>query len=295
MPARLQFLVSKFFVLLLASASQAMANPATTSAMSALLDKRQELLVSGTPVYPGVPTYVESQGTSDWAQADVYGEVDHPVSEIARVLSSTASVCRMMVLHLFVQRCVPGSDAAGATLQVVAGTAGRWPNTQQTMTYRVSAMATQADFTNLQLVAKDGPLGTSDYRITIEAVALANQRSWVHMHYSYRFGTMARLAMNAYQVASGRTKIGFTVLGRDSEGKPQYVQGERGSLERNVMRTYLSLVASLVENSGTPSQQLESRQRAWYAMAEKYAQQLHELSLEEYLAAKRAALGAGLE
>jgi hypothetical protein len=68
------------------------------------------------------------------------------------------------------------------------------------------------------------------------------------------------------------------------------VQGERGSLERNVMRNYLALQAYASVQTGTPQAQMEARMRTWFALTERYAAQLHELDLDEYLHEKQADL-----
>jgi len=70
----------------------------------------------------------------------------------------------------------------------------------------------------------------------------------------------------------------------------RFVQGERGSLERNVMRNYLALQAYTGVQAGTPQAQTDARLRAWFALTERHAAQLHELDLDEYLQEKRADL-----
>ena len=43
-------------------------------------------------------------------------------------------------------------------------------------------------------------MGTSDYRIQVEAVALPNAMTFLHLTYSYGFNFMGRLAMQTYLV-----------------------------------------------------------------------------------------------
>jgi 4-diphosphocytidyl-2C-methyl-D-erythritol kinase len=64
------------------------------------------------------------------------------------------------------------------------------------------------------------------------------------------------------------------------------VQGERASLERNVIRNYLALLAYNGVTVGTPQAQRDARLRAWFALTERHAAQLHELDLAEYLQEK---------
>jgi hypothetical protein len=93
--------------------------------------------------------------------------------------------------------------------------------------------------------------------------------------------------MQAYLNTLGSDKVGFTVIDKLPDGKPLYVSGIRGALERNTMRYYLAISAYLGALSTPPQQQLEKRLRDWFASTERYPLQLHELELSEYLDMKR--------
>jgi hypothetical protein len=100
---------------------------------------------------------------------------------------------------------------------------------------------------------------------------------------------MARIALQGYLATSGRDKVGFSIVERDAEGRPAYVGGTRGMLERNTMRYYLALEAYLDSLDAPPGESLDRRLRAWYAAIERYPVQLQEeLSREEYLRLKRS-------
>ena len=49
------------------------------------------------------------------------------------------------------------------------------------------------------------------------------------------------------------------------------------------MRYYLAVIAYVGAPPGPPGQQMEQRLRAWFQLTERYAVQLHELKLNEYL------------
>jgi hypothetical protein len=119
---------------------------------------------------------------------------------------------------------------------------------------------------------------------------LDSQRTFLHFGYAYTYGSLAKMAMGIYLATAGRTKIGFTAVGTGGDGKPQYVQGERGSLERNVMRNYLALKAYTSVQTGTPTAQTQARLRTWFTLTERHAAQLHELDLDQYLQEKNADL-----
>ena len=85
------------------------------------------------------------------------------------------------------------------------------------------------------------------------------------MSYAYGYGIAARLAMQAYLATAGRDKVGFTVTGKDADGKPTYIAGVRGVVERNTMRYYLAIDAYLAATPLPAAEQPEQRLRDWYA------------------------------
>jgi len=115
-------------------------------------------------------------------------------------------------------------------------------------------------------------------------VALDERKSFLHFSYSYEHNMMVRLATQAYLATFGRDKVGFTVVGKAADGKPEYIRGLRGLVERNAMRYFLTLDAYLSTDAADAA---ERRQRHWFAGAEQYPRQLHEIDLETYLALKR--------
>jgi hypothetical protein len=146
------------------------------------------------------------------------------------------------------------------------------------------ALASGADYMSVQLSAAEGPLSTRDYRIVFEAAPIGPGKSFVHLAYSYAYGTAARLAMKAYLGTLGSGKVGFTVTGRDAQGAPEQIGGVRGVVERNTMRYYLAIDAFL---DAPKADQLDRRLAAWFDDTERYAQQLHEVERADYLAMKR--------
>ena len=114
--------------------------------------------------------------------------------------------------------------------------------------------------------------------------------SILHLSYSYAFGGLARMATQAYMTTAGRDKVGFTVTGKTEDGRPVYINGVRGMVERNAMRYYLAIEAYFSSMTAAPAQQQEKRLSDWFALTEQHPRQLHELEREEYLAIKRREL-----
>ena len=140
------------------------------------------------------------------------------------------------------------------------------------------------------MAAETGPLSTRNYRLTLEAVPLDAKRTFVHMSYAYAYGVAARMAMQGYLATAGRDKVGFSITGKGDDGKPVYIDGVRGVVERNTMRYYLAIEAYLGAVAAPPAEQSDKRLRDWFNATERYAVQLHEVERDDYLAMKRREL-----
>jgi hypothetical protein len=234
----------------------------------------------------GRPIQLDSMETPDGLQGDVYAVVDHPLSEISATLRGPAHWCDVLTLHVNNRRCTVAKGAQGretVTLYVVR----RYDKPVEDafelpFAYRVASAT--PEHLSVELTAESGPLGTSNYRVTLEAVALDERKSFLHFSYSYDHNAMVRLGTMAYLATFGSEKVGFTVTGKTPEGQPDYIRGMRGLVERNAMRYFLTLDAYL---SAPGADQAERRQRRWFAGAEQYPRQLHEIDLDTYLALKR--------
>jgi hypothetical protein len=235
------------------------------------------------------PLLLRSTERDDLLQGDVYARIDAPYALVQPGLQGTAHWCDILVLHLNVKGCHP--TAGGLALIV-----GRKFEQPESDAYRLAftyrAPAAGADYLQVQLEAAEGPMGTSDYRIVLEAIPLDAKTSFLHMSYAYRYGTAARLAMQGYLATLGRGKVGFTVTGRTSDGQPAYIDGVLGVLERNTMRYYLAIDAYLASLALPPGEQFDRRLGIWFDSTERYARQLHEMERDEYLAMKRKAARA---
>ena len=231
----------------------------------------------------GRPLTLESTGTSDALTGDIRAVMSYPFASVRDALNDVETWCEIMILHPNIESCEPrhprGVDAA---IDVDVGRA----HLPVSFSYRV--ITTSGDYLHVQLAAPEGPMGTTDYRIVLEAAPLDAMRTLLHFSFSHGYGVRARLAMKAYLATFGRGKIGFTVVGHDAQGRPRYVDDFRGALERNAMRYYLAIEAYLGSLSAPPGEQRARRLAAWFAQTQRYDAQLHED--DEYLARKRAQL-----
>ncbi len=234
------------------------------------------------------PLYLDSSETPGGVAGDIHAVINSPFATAAAALNGPARWCDILMLHLNIKYCRASTTGRGSALQVNIGRKHEQPVDQAyrvDFAYRVVA-ATQ-DYLKVVLTADEGPLSTRDYSIILEAVPLGDGRSFIHFTYSYSYGLSGRLAMQAYLGTIGSGKVGFTVTGKQSDGRPLYIDGMRGMVERNTMRYYLAIEAFLGALSTPPQARLEKSLHDWFAAIERYPRQLHELEQTEYLDMKR--------
>jgi hypothetical protein len=236
----------------------------------------------------GRPLLLESSTSASQPQGHVYAVINHPFATVQAALQRAGDWCDVMILQFNVKRCVPAGRGDQSTLQVAAGRkSDQAADDAFQFEFRYALKAARADYLLVQMSAEEGPLGTRDYLLALEAVPLDARRSFVHLSYSYSAGVAARLATEAYLATTGRHKVGFSIVGRDERGGARYVGGIRGVAERNTMRYFLGIEALLDALAVPGDRQLEARLRDWFAATERYARQLHEMDLDDYLAMKR--------
>ena len=237
------------------------------------------------------PLVLESSDADGTLKGDLYARIVQPFGVAGNALQGADHWCEILMLHLNVQNCRARSTPDGTVLDLVAGS--RYSQSAASA-YRFSfgydVVAARADYLQISLAADQGPVGTSRYRIVLEVVGLETGQSFLHMSYAYDYGWAARVAMQAYLATAGRSKVGFSVVGSQGNGQPQYVGGTRGVIERNTMRYYLAIEAYLGTLSLPPEQRIEQRLNDWYAGVERYPTQLHEIERDQYLELKHAQL-----
>ncbi|HEY9098312.1 MAG TPA: hypothetical protein VIN38_05515 [Thiobacillus sp.] len=154
--------------------------------------------------------------------------------------------------------------------------------------FNYSVPAVAANYFEVDLSAQDGPLGTHDFLIQLEAVALPNAQTFLHFTYSYTVNFAGRLALEAYLATVGSDKVGFTVVGKQPDGQPEYVSGIRGLMERNTMRYYLAIDSFLGATRTAPAARFEKSLQNWYTAADRYPRQLRDMERQDYVEMKRA-------
>lgn len=228
------------------------------------------------------PLYIESAESSGALKGDVYAVVDHPFSAVSSSLSGPSPWCDILIMPINTKECRVTEKPAGTSLTVRIGRKSDQPVKDAfPIEFAYHLGETSNDYVAVRLDAENGPLGTHDYRVLLEATPVENGKTFLHLRYSYGYGTAGRLAMQAYLATAGAGKVGFTSTGNDLIG------GMRGVVERNTMRYYLAIDAYLNSAAGPAGQRVERRLSEWFDSTEQYKRQLHEIDRDTYLAMKR--------
>ena len=258
-----------------------------SSTGAALLDKYTSLADRLQQNSYQRPLYLDSTESGTDIEGDIYAVVDYPFATVNAGLNDPDNWCDVLSLHLNTKYCRVTSENAKTMLRVSIGKKFSQPlEDAYTLEFTYRVTASTAKYLEIQLSAEKGPMGTRNYRIQVQAIPLANGRTFLHMTYFYAYGWAGRIAMKTYLATIGSGKVGFTVTRRQGNGQPEYIRGMRGLVERNAMRYYLAIDAYLGASAAPPSQQLQKRLQAWFTATEQYPRQLHEMERSAYIGMK---------
>jgi hypothetical protein len=233
----------------------------------------------------GRPIHLHSREGDHVLNGDIHAIVEHPFPMVSEALYRASDWCDILIMPFNTKLCT--TTASGDALSIFVGRKNNVePRDAHRLDFTYKVAARSADYLRLELRAAEGPLGTRDYVITLEVTPLDARRSFLHLSYSYAYGTVSRVAMQAYLATIGRNKVGFSEVPRD-DGRKELVRGMRGIMERNTMRYYLAIEAYLGSLSAPPETRVDKRLVDWYAASANYPRQLSEMERAEYLAMKQ--------
>ena len=269
------------------------ANPSADNFVNALLGQHKALNKELLNNQFKRPLVLYSTESPESLKGEIYAVLDYPFKKVNSAINNPNHWCDALILHINVKYCRAENSNAGTMLNINLGKKYDQPliETYQAK-FNYESISNAADYFSIEMKAADGPLGTKDYRIWVEATPLNNNQTFLHFTYAYSFGLSGRLAMKGYLATIGKDKIGFSILS-EQNGKPEYVQGVRGVVERNTMRYYLAIdaylaAANTANNDNTENGQLKRRLENWFDSTERYAMQLHEVEKTDYLSMKRS-------
>ena len=239
-----------------------------------------------SPILQGL--YLESSESARASRGDLYAVVDYPFAMVSDAFTNPDNWCEALILHLNIKYCRADAEGERTVLSVAIGKKTEQPLSE---THRVkfgyNVMLSGTEYMAVKLDASKGPLGTRNYHVALELIALEGDQSFLHIEYSYSDSLIARLATRLYFATIGSAKVGFTKVGGENGEPPHLVGGVRGALERNTMRYYLALEAFLSKVATPGPQRFEESLERWYAATERYALQLHEIDRDDYITMKR--------
>ncbi len=232
------------------------------------------------------PVFLQSTEVSGRLQGEVYALLDQAFDGISATLGRADHWCDILILHLNVKYCRASPRGAAEVLDAGLGRKFDQP-LSEVYWVRFAYRATSSEgLMAVVLQAPDGPLGTSDYRIEVQATPSSASQTILHLRYGYAYGWSARLAMQAYLATLGSDKVGFSVIGQGTDGQVLRVGGVRGVVERNTLRYYLAIQSILEVQALPATQQLQTSLQRWFTATEAYALQLHEVDRGTYLEMK---------
>ncbi len=276
-------------MLLLAAAGFACSAVAQTDAASTLRSKHTELREALQHNQFGRPLVLVSTETAAGLQGDIYAVLGYPFQLVTASLSSPQHWCDMLLLHINTKYCYPVVQPGATVLQVNVG-----KKTPELLTdtsrieFKYQVSQSKPDYLEVDLNAEKGPLGTSNYRVALQAVALPGQSTFVHLRYSYATSFAAQMAISIYLGSVASEKVGFTVLDAQPPGVPVLIGDARGAVERNTMRYFLAIDSFLAASRAPAAAQFEQSLQTWFTATERYARQLHEMERSPYLEMKRS-------
>lgn len=231
----------------------------------------------------GRPLRLESSDRDRRARGEVLALLEQALTDLDRALQDPWRWCEIMLLTPSISRCEVQDDNPPRLEVRLARRFDQMPQEGIAAQFAFHRQASDAHYSAVRLEADEGPIGTSDYRIEVEALALDPERSVVRMAYSYRYGLMASLASKAYLAGKGGGKVGFTRIGGAQDDAR--IGGMRGSVERNAMRYYLAIeahVAQAVVGPEAPSSRLAGSLERWLEAIARHPHQLAETDPKAY-------------
>ena len=235
------------------------------------------------------PLVLDSVETPERLTGHLYAVVNHPFERVRMALHDPRQWCEVLSLHSNNKYCRATGGEPHARLLLFMGARTAQPLASALrvdMAFRLEQDTSR--YLQVDLRADSGPLGTTDYRVALEAIPLADGSSFLHMTYSTATGLLARVAMQSYLATAGRGKVGFTATRVTPDGPPVHIGGALGAIERNSMRYYLAVDSYLGSTLAPATEQLETRLQSWHGATQRYPRQLDEIERQPYLQMKRA-------
>lgn len=205
------------------------------------------------------------------------------LEEATTILATPDNWCELLFLHLNVKACVYNDAPDDQWVRLYMGRKFyQPPEKAEELQLSFESGTTPGGVSWAELSAEEGPYGTSDYYIGLFAIQ-AEDGVYTELMSSQKVGDAATAAQKLYFATLASNKVGFSVVGEDWRGNPEYVGGQQGALERNIVRYLLALEIFLQKHSLEGPAGLQERANDWYDATAQYKKQLHEVDKDDYL------------
>ena len=256
---------------------------------TALFQKWEEIQpkLADTPF--GIPIHIESLFPGHKIRCQVHGIMDQPFDDFEVVMTKSQNWSEMLLLHTNIKSCTVQRDGNGKKILTIY--CGRKyyqpPEDTYSLALEFSVVDHQDDYFQAKLFGEKGPLFTHNYRVTLEGLSVSPGKTFICLSYEYDYGKTMKSALKMYYATLGRKKVGFTVVGTDKQGKPVFVRGNKGLIERNTVRFYFSVQAFMETLKYDDTIRFNKRIHHWYDLISQCPKQLYELSEKEYIENKK--------
>lgn len=252
---------------------------------TSLLERYHQIKSGEAATLPGTAITLTSAEQGEVLSAEVSSILQYPFGKVAAALAQAENWCQFMPLHFNIKACTYAPRTGGEVLTLYSGRKYyESPEDSFKMAYRFEILRQDDAQLSLRLSADQGPAGTHDYRIELDALQV-EEGTLLHIQSSYKPSMLSSLLTSTYLATLGRDKVGFSHI--EQNGETQLVQGIRGVIERNVMRYQLAVAVFLsTQNLPAPSRR-EAQMARWFKQNDSYPHQLHEMTKIEYLNSKR--------
>ena len=185
----------------------------------------QQIQLEPSESFFKLPFSIHSSEIDNRLSADVYSLIKRPFDNVATALTDPSSWCEFMPLNPNVKSCTSQQQPGKTLLAFYAGRKYyQAPEAAYQLNYDYQVTALENNYLKVVLDAEQGPFGTSDYRIIVEAIPVEGA-SFVRIHSSYQTSFSSRLGTLAYLATLGQSKVGFSLEGKIATGKSKYIKG----------------------------------------------------------------------
>lgn len=264
----------------------AMANAAFSDSRL-LLNQYHQFSATTKPLDRNLALRIQSHEQDRRLRVDVYGIVNQPYPRVAEALSRPAAMCDFLILNMNVKTCT--YEQAGRRSYITIYVAGKsYAPLYRTLEIEpyFELQKKGRNYLKVLVASREENWGMKEYSVFVEASPYG-KATLVRFSSTYFASRINKIATTVYLKTFARNKVGFTVIGHNEQGLPEYVRGMQGVIERNAVRSYLALQAYL-ETANAPAElRFESRLRRWFKLTDVYKRQLHEMHWQSYLLNKR--------